>query len=93
MSPHGSYKCKNLLIFGATGLIGSHIIRAILSHKADFGRIAVFTSQNTVKNKKEIVQQLQKDDVEILVGDLTNSDDISRAYHGMRTSCRAKYRI
>jgi len=41
-------KTHNILIFGATGTIGVHIVKAILDNKASFGKIAIFTSSNTV---------------------------------------------
>ena len=40
-------KTENILIFGATGLIGQHITNSILRNAADFGRIAIFTSSRS----------------------------------------------
>jgi len=35
---------KNILIFGATGLIGTYITNAIVASKSKFGRVVVFVS-------------------------------------------------
>lgn len=71
---------KNILIFGATGLIGQHITNAILENKADFGRIVVFTSPNTLWTKSEEIESLKAQGVEIIAGDLTSAGDINEAY-------------
>lgn len=76
---------KNILIFGATGLIGTHITNAILDGKDRFGRIAVFTSQNTVSSKPDEIDNLKKRGAEIIVGDLTSDPDVNQAYNGFDT--------
>jgi nucleoside-diphosphate-sugar epimerase len=75
-------ECKKLLIFGATGLIGSRIIQEIVRNKSKFDRIAVFTSSGTYESKASEMQSLKKGGVEVIVGDVTNSDDVKKAYQG-----------
>lgn len=71
---------KNILVIGATGVIGVFITQAILDASASFGNVAIFTSQSTVENKKELLQKWQEQGVEVIVGDLTKDTDISEAY-------------
>lgn len=72
---------KNILIFGATGLIGTHITNAILTNKHHFGTIAIFTSRNTLTDKPDHISHLQHQGVKILSGDITSDTDITAAYN------------
>jgi uncharacterized protein YbjT (DUF2867 family) len=74
---------ENLLIFGATGYVGAYILDAIIKAKDSFGRIAIFTSPGTTKNKTEHLRKLKEQDVEIIVGDVTRSEDVLKAYEGV----------
>ncbi|KIW11784.1 hypothetical protein PV08_09056 [Exophiala spinifera] len=76
---------KRLLIFGATGLIGTYIVNAIVQNKAHFDRIAIFTSPSTVESKADQIESLKKEGVEVVVGDITNADDVVKAYQGIDT--------
>lgn len=76
---------KNILIFGATGLIGEHITKAILNKKDSFGRLGIFTSQNTASTKSEQIDHLKSHGVEIITGDLTSADAVKEAYKGFDT--------
>ncbi|KAL4888492.1 hypothetical protein BDV59DRAFT_188521, partial [Aspergillus ambiguus] len=76
---------SNLLMFGATGAIGQFIIDAIVNAKDNFGRIAIFTSANTVATKSSQIDGLKKAGVEIITGDIANQDDIKAAYAGFDT--------
>ncbi len=71
---------QNLLIIGATGLIGKPITRAIIQSKTSFGRIAVLTSEKTLQQKSTEIKDLELSGVEILVGDITSEEDVKRAY-------------
>ena len=73
---------KNILIFGATGVIGIYITQALLNAKASFGRIASFTSSNTAESKKHIIQSLEKQGLEVIIGDICKEEDIINAYKG-----------
>jgi len=77
---------QNLLIFGATGYIGTHITQQIIKSKDSFGRIAIFTSPNTVENKADVIKGLKEEGVEVIVGDATSTDDIVKAYQGFYPS-------
>ncbi|OJJ08284.1 hypothetical protein ASPVEDRAFT_47451 [Aspergillus versicolor CBS 583.65] len=76
---------SNLLVFGATGAIGSYIIAAIVNARDSFNRIAVFTSPNTLSAKETEINVLRDKGVEILVGDVTNKDDVLKAFDGIDT--------
>jgi uncharacterized protein YbjT (DUF2867 family) len=77
-----SSQCKKLLIFGATGLVGSRITREIVRNKSRFDRIAVFTSSGTYESKAGEIQSLKAEGVDVIVGDITNPDDVKKAYTG-----------
>lgn len=70
---------QNILLFGATGAIGSFILNAILAQRSQFGRIAIFTSQRTAETKGE---QLKKQGVEVIIGDLEDESVVKAAYEG-----------
>src|SRR3954453_8816614 len=72
----------NILVIGATGLIGTPITKAILNAKSSFGRIAILTSTATVTNKASQIDSLKSQGAEILTGDLSNEQDVKRAYKG-----------
>ncbi|KAL4786935.1 hypothetical protein BJX76DRAFT_64374 [Aspergillus varians] len=76
---------SNLLVFGATGAIGSYIISALVNARDSFDRIAIFTSQNTHSSKTVEIDALREQGVEILVGDVTNKDDVLNAFNGIDT--------
>ena len=76
---------KSILIFGATGLIGKYITTELLAarDRGDFQSIVIFTSPGTVENKRDEIEQLKSRDVKIIVGDVTNEDDVRKAFEGM----------
>lgn len=76
---------KNVLIVGATGLIGQHITRSILENKHNFDKIGIFTSPNTLRTKQEEIEGLRAQGVEIHSGDVTAPSDINKAYNGFDT--------
>ncbi|KAK4935002.1 hypothetical protein LTR10_023870 [Elasticomyces elasticus] len=78
-------KCKKLLIFGATGLVGRHIVQQIIKGKDAFDRIAIFTSPRTVSSKSGDIADLKNSGIEILVGNITDEDDVKKAYQGIDT--------
>ncbi|OAL23074.1 hypothetical protein AYO20_11065 [Fonsecaea nubica] len=77
--------CKRVLIFGATGLIGSRITREIVRNKHKFEKIAIFTSPGSYESKADELKSLEKEGVEIFVGDLNNSADVAKAYQDIDT--------
>ncbi|KAI9367442.1 hypothetical protein BJX61DRAFT_547480 [Aspergillus egyptiacus] len=76
---------SNLLIFGATGAIGSYITAAILHARDSFHRIAVFTSEATLTTKPTQINTLREHGVEIITGDVTKKDDVLKAFNGIDT--------
>ncbi|KAK5033548.1 hypothetical protein LTS07_003853 [Exophiala sideris] len=77
--------CKKLLIIGATGLIGKFITEALVQNTSKFDRIAILTSSATVQNKAQEIENLKKEGVDIIVGDVTNSKDVVEAYRDIDT--------
>ncbi|KAK2749663.1 hypothetical protein FQN57_005885 [Myotisia sp. PD_48] len=75
---------KNILLFGATGLIGKHILNAILENRSHFNRIAIFTSAPLIDRRKH-VESLKERGVEVIIGDIKNEKDIISAYEGIDT--------
>lgn len=70
---------QNILVFGATGAIGSFILNAILAQREHFGRIAIFTSARTAETKGDA---LKKQGIEVIVGNLEDENAIKAAYEG-----------
>jgi uncharacterized protein YbjT (DUF2867 family) len=73
---------KKVLVFGATGLIGQHIIREIYNARSSFEKIGFFTSESTANNKSEELSDWKEKGVEVIVGDVKSEDDIAKAYEG-----------
>lgn len=73
---------QNVLIIGATGLIGSHITTAIVSEKPKFGKITILTSPKTASEKVQEIAALKSNGVEIKTGDLDSEIDVKAAYEG-----------
>jgi NmrA-like family len=78
-------KKENLLVIGATGLIGTHILAQILLAKSSFGRIAIFTSPTTASTKADLLSNLKNSGVEVIVGDTSRSSDLLKAFEGIDT--------
>ena len=73
---------KNILIIGATGVIGTYITRAIVDAKQHFGRICVLTSEKTVIEKVQDICALESWGVEVFVGRLEDEKRVKEAYKG-----------
>lgn len=80
-----SSKPQNILLFGATGVIGQYIIRELVNAKASLNRIGIFTSASTLSKKAEDIQSLRDSGVEIFVGDIKKDEDVLSAYKGFDT--------
>jgi len=74
---------QNILIVGATGLIGKHITKAIVNSKSSFNKVSVLTSPATLTNKAAEIGALKSAGVEILTGDLANEEDVRKAFEGI----------
>lgn len=73
---------KNILLFGATGNIGSFILNAVLTERSKFGRIAIFTSPHTAETKASELNKLKEQGVEVIVGSVEDKNAIEAAYEG-----------
>jgi FlaA1/EpsC-like NDP-sugar epimerase len=73
---------KKVLVFGATGLIGHHIIREIYDARSSFEKIGFFTSESTAKNKSDELNEWKEKGVDVIVGDVNSEDDVAKAYEG-----------
>jgi FlaA1/EpsC-like NDP-sugar epimerase len=74
---------KNILLFGATGTIGSFILDAILPVRDQFNRVAIFTSPHTAETKAAHLEKLKQQNVEVIVGSVEDEEAIKAAYEGM----------
>ncbi|KAL6697105.1 hypothetical protein J3F84DRAFT_368022 [Trichoderma pleuroticola] len=81
-----SFKPLHILAFGATGNIGKHIVNQLIRATPSFPRISIFTSPNTVATKPELLSQWKDAGVSVIVGDITNAEDVKRAYGGVDTA-------
>jgi uncharacterized protein YbjT (DUF2867 family) len=72
-----------LIVFGATGLIGKHIIREIYNAKSSFEKIGFFTSESTARNKPSELKNWKEKGVEVIVGDVSSEEDVANACDGM----------
>lgn len=87
-----AFQPKNILLIGATGQIGSHILSALLTARQEFNRIALFTSASTASKKATYLSDLRTNhQVEVIVGDITNEKDIRNAYNGNPPSSLSIY--
>ena len=73
---------QNVLIVGATGVIGTYITEAIVTHKAELGRVAVLTSKETLKDKIREIAALESGGVDVFVGLLDDEETVKDAYRG-----------
>ncbi|ERF74633.1 hypothetical protein EPUS_00763 [Endocarpon pusillum Z07020] len=76
---------QNLLIIGATGLIGKYITKEIIEAKGSVERIVILTSKDTTHNKASEINDLKQSGIEVLVGDITKEEDVKNAYHDIDT--------
>ena len=75
---------NSLLVFGATGVIGTYIINELTKElqAGTFDRLAIFTSQNTVDTKADTIQNLKSQGVEIFIGDVADKDYVRGVLDG-----------
>jgi len=76
---------QNILIIGATGVIGTPITKAILEAKSHFGRIAILTSAKTVVEKVYDIAALESHGADIITGSLDDETAVKTAYKGIDT--------
>jgi len=78
-------KLQKVIFIGSTGTIGYHILQAFVPAVKSFKRVAIFTSQNTVETKTELMDQLKGAGIEVIVGDLQNEGQVKEAFSGFDT--------
>lgn len=90
---------RNILILGATGVIGTYITRAVVdAHtQGHFDKISIYTSEKTIVEKVQDICALEAWDVEIFVGGLHDESRFKEACRGMLfgfllASCTHNYR-
>lgn len=79
----------NVLIVGATGVIGRYITDAIIASGAAL-QVTVFTSPTTASApagspKHALISRWRAEGVQLVEGDINDRDDIRRAYRGQNT--------
>jgi hypothetical protein len=75
-------KTRSILVFGATGLIGTYILDAILAADPPFEKVGIFTSAATAESKAQLIKDLEAKGVHVHIGDIKSSDDVLKAYAG-----------
>ena len=78
---------KRILVFGATGLIGQHIIQQIYNARDSFDKIGFFTSASTAKSKADELEEWRKRGVDVIVGNIDSEEDVVKAYESTSPSC------
>lgn len=84
--PWGS-PAENILVIGATGVIGTYITRAIVDAQHQFNRICVLTSEKTVVEKVQDICALESWGVEVFVARLDDEEGVKEAYKGRDSLC------
>lgn len=79
---------KKVLVFGATGVIGQHIIQQLYDAQSSFPKIGIFTSSTSARTKSQELNDWKAKDVEVIIGDINSEKDIMEAYEGKRL-CQA----
>lgn len=70
---------SKILVFGATGQIGTYITEALLSATPPF-RIAIFTSEATARSKAALLDGWKARGLSVLTGDVTDKAQVQAAY-------------
>ncbi|KUI62413.1 Isoflavone reductase [Cytospora mali] len=76
---------KKILVLGSTGVIGKVLVNALISANANFERIGIFTSAETVDNKKDLIESYRSKGVDIVIGDVNDDNDMLEAFKGFDT--------
>lgn len=83
-------EAKNVLLIGATGLIGTHILEALIQSKDSFNRVAIYTSPATEQKKPTVLDGIRKRGVEVIVGEVGDEKKVEEAYQGRYLSISAR---
>ncbi len=80
-----AHQPHNILIFGATGLIGKYITSAILASGSSFAIVGIFTSSSSAQRKKVSLASYEQKGATIVIGSLQNPAHIPSAYQSYDT--------
>ncbi|PBP27800.1 NAD(P)-binding Rossmann-fold containing protein [Diplocarpon rosae] len=84
---------ENLLMIGGTGYIGTYILDQIINAKESFGSISIFTSPTTEANKADVLDNLRKRGVSVIIGNVNNPEDLLKAFQGINVVISAVGRV
>lgn len=73
---------SKVLVFGATGVIGSYIIQELQKAQPSFEKLGLFTSPATAKSKSEEIKGWKGKGVDVIIGDVNSEEDVKKAYEG-----------
>ncbi|KAI9744065.1 MAG: hypothetical protein M1818_002217 [Claussenomyces sp. TS43310] len=76
---------RTILVFGATGLIGKPITKELVENIQSFDRLAIFTSVGGTEEKKALLASWKAAGADIIEGDVTDNEQILKAYKGIDT--------
>jgi uncharacterized protein YbjT (DUF2867 family) len=71
-----------VLLFGATGVIGKPILDQLVEAKSSFEKIGIFTSPGTADKKRDELDKLRGEGIDVVVGDVNDEEDVKKAYQG-----------
>lgn len=75
----------HILVIGATGNIGKFITDGLIQTNPANAKISIFTSKETALSKAGLLDQWKAAGVDVLIGDIANSVDVTRCYHDVDT--------
>lgn len=76
-----SIKASNILIFGATGFIGTYITEKVIAAQPAFNHITIFTSSETLAKKSDLLDSWKKaGNVSVITGSADSESDVKAAY-------------
>lgn len=76
-----SVRATNILIFGATGLIGQFITQKVIGAQPAFQHVTIFTSKETVDKKGALLDGWKKvGNVSVVTGSADSESDVRAAY-------------
>ncbi|KAL5085816.1 hypothetical protein Trisim1_009887 [Trichoderma cf. simile WF8] len=79
------FQPSHILILGPTGNVGKAIMDAIVNASPAFPKVSILTSKETAANKSDLIDGWKSSGVSVVLGDVTNPQDIETAYSGVDT--------
>lgn len=81
---NGFFNNKTVLVTGAGGFIGSHLVEALVAEGAQVRAMVKYNSQNNWGHLEQLPQETQ-DKLEVIVGDITDPYFVDKAVEGCHT--------